>query len=55
MYKLSNRWIEDESQFIRDIQINYDITDKILEKKRKFSEEFLTEAIEKRGRQNENL
>ena len=47
MYELSNRWIEDESSFMRESNIDYSNTDTILQKKRNFSETFLKNSLEK--------
>lgn len=45
MYLLSERWIEDESRFVRQQNIDYEKSETILREKRLISEEFLRKFI----------
>lgn len=45
-YKLQNRWVSNEREFIRDRNINYDTVYHILNDKRKCSERYLIDALE---------
>ena len=45
MYLLSERWIEDESRFVRQQNIDYEKSETILREKRLISEDFLRKFI----------
>ena len=47
-YQLRSRWITNESEFIRKDDINYEIVYRILNDKRKYSENYLMDALERR-------
>lgn len=46
-YQLQSRWITNESEFIRENDINYEIVYRILNDKRKYSENYLIDALER--------
>lgn len=47
-YKLRNRWIVNEKQFQREDDIDYNTVYEILNNKRKYSEDYLINALERR-------